>query len=314
MTTRFFLARLEYVETHVRPANCTWRNYIVQETTQALRSRSFSAPCLFFLFVIHHLDVNGMIIRWQDIILPAEKADGLLARLLHASRGWTSRPWYNVNGTPGLTHNRSCVYRIPTARAGTGTCTVSGVDQDQAGPAKTSDKARRCTGSGPAAVSGRGAKSGGGGGGGGGECAWAVGGKSECGDDVTLQSSDEESFYYDFPEAGKVGGGGGGGVAGIAGAGAGAGADPPGGATAAEQAEGAMRWSPPKTEPGDSAGKTWIDDDQGAEVAPEELLEVVPLVVEVVRRYIRWANTCLRAFALVFATTCCMYVRAGRTY
>ena len=305
MTTRFFLARISM-----------WKHMSVPPTARGAKRKLFVlAPFLphafFFLFVIHHLDVNGMIIRWQDIILPAEKADGLLARLLHASRGWTSRPWYNVNGTPGLTHNRSCVYRIPTARAGTGTCTVSGVDQDQAGPAKTSDKARRCTGSGPAAVSGRGAKSGGGGGG---ECAWAVGWKSECGDDVTLQSSDEESFYYDFPEAGKVGGGGGGGVAGIAGAGAGAGADPPGGATAAEQAEGAMRWSPPKTEPGDSAGKTWIDDDQGAEVAPEELLEVVPLVVEVVRRYIRWTNTCLRAFALIFATTCCMYVRAGRTY
>ncbi|CAN0179157.1 unnamed protein product [Ectocarpus sp. 6 AP-2014] len=48
-------------------------------------------------------------------LLPRDKAEGLLARMLQLSRDWTSQTWFNANGLEGRTHSRSCAYRIPAA-------------------------------------------------------------------------------------------------------------------------------------------------------------------------------------------------------
>lgn len=221
----------------------------------------------------------------QDV-LPAEKADRLLACLLRASRDWISRPWYNASGTPGMTHNRSFIYRIPTARdtsnnnsVNTTTTGISETDQDQIRPSPTQalDEAQRRAGSCPVASSDSVSDSGGGD-----ECTQAMRRKSGGGaDDVLQPSFEDESFDYGWTEAGEVGGGS---------------ADPRGGGAAMGWVEGAMPASAPASEAQDSAGKkTWIDDDQGAAVAPQELLEVVPLVVEAVRRYSRLAPLALQA-------------------
>eukprot|EP00903_Cladosiphon_okamuranus_P021834 g20077.t1 len=215
--------------------------------------------------------------RIEDI-LPAEMADRLLARLLHTSRDWTSRPWYNANGTPGLTHKRSCTYRIPSDRdngssignsdkSSSGSrksSSIPGTDHDQTRPTRASDETQRRAGSGttdlPDGVT-EAERSGG-------KCTGLMERRSEDGtDDIVQSSSEDESFDCGFTEAGKVGGGGGGG-----------GVGPPGSTAVME------RSTPADSEAKDSAGTSWVDDDQGAAVAPEELLEVVPLVVEAVRR------------------------------
>lgn len=48
----------------------------------------------------------------QQDILPSDAADRLLARLLVASKEWTCYPWFNNNGVEGRSHSRSCIYRI----------------------------------------------------------------------------------------------------------------------------------------------------------------------------------------------------------
>eukprot|EP00752_Nemacystus_decipiens_P002264 g2145.t1 len=217
--------------------------------------------------------------RIEDI-LPAEKADSLLASLLHASRSWTSRPWYNVNGTPGLTHNRSCMYRIPTAGAtnnsssSTTTTGIFGIDREQTDPAHaTDDDKQRRAGLDAAAVSDMVSDNGGRGGD---EVAGVMQRTSECSNDDPLQSSEDESFDYGFPGAREVSDG-------FVGDSGGDG-ERSGSARASVRAQRAKRSSLPETEAGKSAEHPWISNDQGAEVAPDELLEIVPRVVEIVRR------------------------------
>ncbi|CAM9621199.1 unnamed protein product [Scytosiphon promiscuus] len=48
-------------------------------------------------------------------ILPLEKAEDLLACLLEISRGWTTQPWFTSNGVEGRSHSRSRAFYIPTA-------------------------------------------------------------------------------------------------------------------------------------------------------------------------------------------------------
>ena len=260
-------------------------------------------PCCLCAYVSHG------IMMVQDV-LPAEKADNLLARLLSASRDWTSRPWYNASGTPGMTHNRSCMYRIPAARDSSNsnnTTTTnnnnssrssgknfSGTGRDQAHPMQGSDNARRRAGSGTTAHYDR-VNVGGGGGAdgddGGGECAGPMGRKNEYKADGTApqSSSEDESFDYGFTDAGNVDDGDGDG-----GGGSGGGDNPPGSVTVAVgrqegDAMGSMSTSANPDAKDPAGTKSWIDDDQGAAVAPEELLDIVPLVVETVRRCVRQA-------------------------
>lgn len=48
----------------------------------------------------------------EQEILPSGKADCLLTAMLQISRGWTSYPWYNNNGVEGRSHTRTCVFRL----------------------------------------------------------------------------------------------------------------------------------------------------------------------------------------------------------
>ncbi|CAN0502400.1 unnamed protein product [Ectocarpus sp. 12 AP-2014] len=48
-------------------------------------------------------------------LLPRDKAEALLAKMLQLSCNWTSQTWFNANGLEGRTHSRSRAYRIPTA-------------------------------------------------------------------------------------------------------------------------------------------------------------------------------------------------------
>lgn len=259
---------------------------------------------------------------WQDV-LPADKADSLLARLLRSSREWTSRPWFNVNGTPGMTHSRSFSYRIPVfggssgggGGSGSSSCggsriSTSGVvsgtgrDREQACRVHASDEAqRRQVGSCSTSDSGKVTNSCGGGG----ECVEATGrrrkkeGEPGPNDDV-LQSSEDETFDYDLSDAGGE---------------VDSAVHPEGRATAGEPlSEGEERalGSVPDSKVGVMRRASTSDDnrrrsattavgerllDEVSEVAPEELLEVVPHVVEAVRRCL--SRVCVRCCCRVCA-------------
>lgn len=73
--------------------------------------------------------------------MPPDYAASLLACLLEVSRDWTTQPWYNNNGVEGRSHSRSHIFRF---RAGTSVPPHATADDDAA-VKDLSTVAERCT-------------------------------------------------------------------------------------------------------------------------------------------------------------------------
>lgn len=208
--------------------------------------------------------------------MPCEKADSLLACLLQASRSWTSHPWFNNNGVEGTTHTRSHIYRIPTVQGSL--CSISDPDWDHT---KSNGSQRRAgTTESPTAAEGSGSHG----------CARAVGGEdgggtrmvSTRGTDVGefILTKDGEIGHNDLFESAE------------------------GDAFATPSlrrsynsvklSEGGMQGPAPDSEAEHSQNISTSQDrraaseelmrDNTSDLAPEELLQIVPHVVQVVRR------------------------------
>lgn len=214
--------------------------------------------------------------------MPCDKADSLLACLLQASRSWTSHPWFNNTGVEGTTHTRSHVYQIPTAR---GSHRISHPDRNDTNLieaqryAGSTNKSQRAAESSGSSV-----------------CAGATGRENErdtriestrdtTDDDVFKYSEDgdtDDNDFYESTEAGVF-------------------------ATLrqrrdhssvqvvhAERPEGVMQGPAPDAEAehsntmpvslGRRATSEELMRGQISELAPDELLEIVPLIVQIVRR------------------------------
>lgn len=70
----------------------------------------YSTALLIPVIVVSPQNMSELL---QDI-LPLEKAEDLLACLLEVSRGWTTQPWYTSSGIEGRSHSRSRAFHIPT--------------------------------------------------------------------------------------------------------------------------------------------------------------------------------------------------------
>lgn len=203
--------------------------------------------------------------------MPLKKAEDLLACLLEVSRGWTTQTWYTSNGVKGRSHSRSRAFHIPTAKD---CARVSGTDPENVLANGTAREAGRYAESRPTTTARRRGST---------EISTGetLGGSA----DERFQSSDGEEFDYDGGSQGEDS----------------ASVGLPSGVPQS-YAEGSrdettkvvLNRNPAEQVP-HSAGRPsqseHLKPSENLEEAPAELLEIVPAVVEAVRRY----STCRAA-------------------